>query len=454
MEDREIKKTMKFDLRKFSVFLLVAVVVMQSTGLMFSALAAPSSTFTISGGVYPGAPSYTIWAEGSNYYAKDGNGLLASESSNASTVINNALSFGKQVLIKAATYSISAMLLVQANSFFEAEKGVVLSVVAPADAGIKIVGDNSTVKGFTIYAIGRNFGIYSVANYTTIEDNIIYKVGTKAFNGFGIAVGEYNGVNYMRGNLVKGNRVFDTGLDGIHVRYCYNTTVTDNYVEDSGDDGIASILGGSNTISDNHIYKKNAGTQDTRGIYIGSEIGDIIDSNDVREIQGNGIVLDVNPIGPYGGPCDANIISNNYVYKTGIDQSGAGFLGNGIYVNYGNFNVVSANVINLAGWAGIHIYNGTENVITGNVILNAGQNSTSWQAAILMEYYARRNKVIGNSVFSNDGDMEYGIAEVDVDCDYNQFLGNSVAGAATANYSIQGTHSKNNMSYSGTTWIP
>ena len=30
----------------------------------------PSSTFNLSPGIYPGAPSFTIWREGDNYFAK------------------------------------------------------------------------------------------------------------------------------------------------------------------------------------------------------------------------------------------------------------------------------------------------------------------------------------------------------------------------------------------------
>jgi len=38
--------------------------------------ATPSTTLTISNGVYPGAPSYTFSKLGSTYYAKDQNGYI------------------------------------------------------------------------------------------------------------------------------------------------------------------------------------------------------------------------------------------------------------------------------------------------------------------------------------------------------------------------------------------
>jgi len=53
--------------------------------------ATPSSTFWISSGVYPGAPSYTVWKEGSNYFAKDANGEIEFSGTNASEIVNSAI---------------------------------------------------------------------------------------------------------------------------------------------------------------------------------------------------------------------------------------------------------------------------------------------------------------------------------------------------------------------------
>jgi len=62
------------------------------TSFIFYVLApTPSSTFWISGGIYPGAPSYTIFREGSNYFAKDSNGEIEFSGTNASEIILNSL---------------------------------------------------------------------------------------------------------------------------------------------------------------------------------------------------------------------------------------------------------------------------------------------------------------------------------------------------------------------------
>lgn len=53
--------------------------------------ATPSNPIWISPGAYPGAPSYTVWRDGDNYFAKDENGYLAFSGTNASGIIQNAI---------------------------------------------------------------------------------------------------------------------------------------------------------------------------------------------------------------------------------------------------------------------------------------------------------------------------------------------------------------------------
>lgn len=69
---------------------LACVLVGILVGAYVGYAASPSNTITISGGIYPGAPSYTIYKVGSTYYAKDQNGLNEFSGTSSSTVINNA----------------------------------------------------------------------------------------------------------------------------------------------------------------------------------------------------------------------------------------------------------------------------------------------------------------------------------------------------------------------------
>jgi len=68
----------------------------------------PSSTFTISSGIYPGAPTYTIWREGSNYFAKDANGVLAYSGTVAYTLIQDVFDQNPQsIFFKEGTYDLN-----------------------------------------------------------------------------------------------------------------------------------------------------------------------------------------------------------------------------------------------------------------------------------------------------------------------------------------------------------
>jgi len=73
----------------------------------------PSSKYYISSGVYPAIPSYTIWKEGSNYFAKDRNGFVAYSGSNASEIIQNSIdsSVTGVIYLRKADYIISTTII-------------------------------------------------------------------------------------------------------------------------------------------------------------------------------------------------------------------------------------------------------------------------------------------------------------------------------------------------------
>jgi len=87
---------------------LVLVASLISAGIVYVFAVSPSSTFTISSGIYPGAPTYTIWREGSNYFAKDANGVIAYSGTAAATVIQDVFSqLPPMVFFKSGIYDIT-----------------------------------------------------------------------------------------------------------------------------------------------------------------------------------------------------------------------------------------------------------------------------------------------------------------------------------------------------------
>lgn len=76
---------------KTTVGICLISVLLASLALYYVWAATPTATFWISPGVYPGAPSYTVWKEGSDYFAKDANGELDFTGINATKVIDDAI---------------------------------------------------------------------------------------------------------------------------------------------------------------------------------------------------------------------------------------------------------------------------------------------------------------------------------------------------------------------------
>lgn len=87
----------------FTILLVTILVLVPTIQIVY---ASPLSTFYLSGGIYPSARTYTVWREGSNYYAKNAYGFQPSYSgsTNATQVFLNTFQNNSEVWIKAGTY--------------------------------------------------------------------------------------------------------------------------------------------------------------------------------------------------------------------------------------------------------------------------------------------------------------------------------------------------------------
>lgn len=80
------------NLKPKHLFLAIVTTALISCIITASVLSSTTtSTFYISGGVYPGAPSFTIWTESGSIFSKDKNGLIVFSSTNASYVIQSSI---------------------------------------------------------------------------------------------------------------------------------------------------------------------------------------------------------------------------------------------------------------------------------------------------------------------------------------------------------------------------
>lgn len=116
-------------------FLLIGII---GTSIIWI-YASPSGSFYISGGVYPNASTYTIWKEGTTYYAKDAYGKIPSwgETSNFSSLMISVLQD-----LKYWGGSIS----IQKGNYF-------------ADTQINIPYDENILSYINIYGVGEKTNI-------------------------------------------------------------------------------------------------------------------------------------------------------------------------------------------------------------------------------------------------------------------------------------------------------
>jgi len=101
-----MQKTVTSSVRIGLIILAIGLLI----GALIGYAQSPFSTLMISPGVYPGAPSYTIWMEGSNYFAIDANGMTAFSGTNASQILQNTLDAsvnGGEIFLKEGNYTLN-----------------------------------------------------------------------------------------------------------------------------------------------------------------------------------------------------------------------------------------------------------------------------------------------------------------------------------------------------------
>lgn len=163
----------------------------------------PTGTLVLSGGPYPGGPSYTAYNVGSTCYVKDGNGQVVYSGADPGDVITDALANGGQMYISEGTYDL--------------------------DTPIKIVLDGTYVSGAgwnTLLTSSNDINIIEV----DINDNI---------------EGIYVGNLWIEGNDLG------TSKAGIYFESCWYSTIENVHVEDMYY-GI-SLYGPSSALSGGHV---------------------------------------------------------------------------------------------------------------------------------------------------------------------------------------------------------
>ena len=289
------------------------------TSLFFYAFAAtPSSTFYISSGVYPGAPSYTVWGEGSNYFAKDSNGQIDYSGTDTSQIIMSITDTdGVTIYIKKGTYTIDSTIVIDHKY-------------------ITIFGDGCGTTTGTVLKMANgadcNMFNLSSATFFTLRDMQLLGDKSNAY-GYGIYSGD-DGVEATADILIDHVFICKFAKSGVFWKNCWGATIVNSYCEDNVEHGI-------------EIYAWNNLFQTTT--FNWNDI-DGISLRGTGEL-GNSAIIDSCPI------CE-----NNH---------------NGIYIMDGANFVISNNIIRGNGYDGdydaIHIHTEPKNItITGNLIEGKG----------------------------------------------------------------------------------
>ena len=243
--------------------IIVISTILLTSSVFYVLAATPTSTFWISSGVYPGAPSYTIWKEGSNYFAKDANGEIEFSGTNATEVIEDAIDNAPDWgYVKAlGTITIENTIEIENRRGFTFEFETI-NVDADVD-GISVHSpydytSNRVIGGYIYTASGYTQAVISVrATHTVVSVDHIYVVGTG--RGVEIIADDVDSAAYF--NKIYINRIVGAGV-GVYLGSGSGDTLAYNEIQVGMiNDPAANFIGvrflrsGTGILAMNTVYK-------------------------------------------------------------------------------------------------------------------------------------------------------------------------------------------------------
>jgi len=244
-----------------TALILLVISILLTSALFYAFAATPSSTFYISSGVYPGAPSYTIWGEGANYFAKDMNGMLKYSGTSASQIIQNCIDAaenGSRIFVKncGSNYVLDTRLNV-INKRIQLESDYAVLEAPANDYAIKFraVGEYpSGVSGIQIWNDSMSMfdgfqiqGDNSTSKGIWIDDSFAVKISNCKINLVTVGINISSTEKWCEGTSIE-NVIIDWAHIGIDFKHIggtgsfIQTRITDLGIQichgSSGDNGI------------------------------------------------------------------------------------------------------------------------------------------------------------------------------------------------------------------------
>jgi len=397
-----------------TVLLVTILVLVPTIQIVY---ASSLSTFYLSGGIYPQA-DYTIWKEGSYYYAKNAYGYQPSwsGSTNATDVIQNAVNNGKTTFLKAGIYDFNDVrVFVPSNHtiFGESKSKTIIRLKQTTETGVAFCNLNYmdydpaqdeyiTIENLRIdasFSTQPTIPIYlRGVNYAIVRNCVIEK-----FNGTnvaGISLSYSNG-SIIENNIVKhGGWGGSTTCEGIYICHTSYSIIKGNYIYNMSREGIYNGEESHHVVIEGNVINCTGG----EGINLKNLDSHITVSGNTLSNCQTGIYA----IDEASGLVEFVSITGNTIFNCT----------NGIILRYAEHFSVSGNTIDTVTDRGIAISDSGNSTIVGNTIDNCA----------------------------------YGIRETDAS-DYNIILGCVTRECTTVGIEIVGSNTKVNHCWNGTSWI-
>jgi hypothetical protein len=466
-----------------SVIFVLALVAGSFYGGMQYVLASGTLTAqTISGGVVPGAPSYTVWTEGGYYYTKNGYGLLSYNGTDAGAVLQYALNsltggrtsketvylkgnfvFSSSVVIPSYTKIVVDGSVKLANSF---SSSTIVLFSVDGVSNVEITGGDWNGNGANQVANNEYISAIFVSNSNDVAltNMVLHDWGSTVTYGWGINAG-YGSQRIMIDHITgynNGNEVI--ALNDASDSMATNLILYNNAKFDAGANGIWI---NSNNITVSHVVgwghrwgtvRVEANDKDRHGILLSdivsrdnSKIGISIDKTAVGSWSLYDVVLDgfsVTNTATYGGvfvwaqsagQVHDITIANGHIDNTIADS--------GLYLNnIANVTVSNVDVKNSYKDGITAIYCTNLKVIGGSYTHNG--HVPTFDSDITFAY-TTNSKVIGASLTDSTA---YGFRE-DTGCSMN-IISDCTSSNNAGIFILDGVGSKVLNSYNGSTWTP
>lgn len=156
------KSSMNLSRKKFGVAIAVTILITCLLTTLTVIAATPTTTFAIFGGNYPAAPNYTVFTDGTSYFAKNQLGVIDYSGTDAADLISDTLAAGGTTFLSKGTYTLtdSIILTPDVRAKLKGEPDSILK----ASGNINMVDITDTDSYFYVDFEGVTFDLNSEAN--------------------------------------------------------------------------------------------------------------------------------------------------------------------------------------------------------------------------------------------------------------------------------------------------